>query len=194
MDARGIGGGSAFAATNDASAAIINTMLAASVAALTWAAIEKFSSGKITGSGWANGSLAGLVASSAMTGFISPGSAIVLGTVAAVICYAVSRFAHDHLKIDDGLNVFTTHAVGGALGAVMLAIFLSDRLGGVGYPAGIEMLRQFAAQGIGVAAVAIWSAVASAVLAMMVSLFIQMRVSEDEEIVSAVLRARRSTA
>lgn len=178
----GISGGSAFAATDDASAAIINTMLAASVAALTWAAIEKFSSGRITGGGWANGSLAGLVASSAATGFISPGAAIVLGTVAVVICYAVSRFLHDHLKIDDGLNVFTTHAVAGALGAVMLAAFLSESLGGVGYPDGISMLRQLAAQGIGVAAVAIWSAVASAVLALMVSLFIQMRVSEDEEI------------
>lgn len=94
-----ISGGSAFSATDDASAAIINTMLTASVAALTWAAIEKFSSGKITGSGWANGSLAGLVASSAATGFISPGAAIVLGIVAAVICHSASRFVHDHLKI-----------------------------------------------------------------------------------------------
>ena len=178
----GISGGSAFAATDDASAAILNSLIAASVAALTWVGIEKFSSGKVTSIGWANGSLAGLVVSSAATGFISSGAAIVLGGLAAVICFSVGGVVHGRLKIDDGLNLFTTHAVAGSIGAVMLAVFLSESLGGVGYPSGISMPRQLAAQAIGVGVVALWSAVASAILALMVSLIIPMRVSEDEEI------------
>jgi len=177
----GFNGGSALSATDDASAAIINTHLAAAVASLTWLLVEKFTVGKATSVGWATGAIAGLATITPAAGYVSPGSAILLGVMAAVICYAAIRLVKGRLKIDDSLDVFAVHGVGGILGSIMLAVLVSDYFGGVGYSEGMTMASQLGAQIIGVGAVALWSAVASVILALMVSLFFPMRVTEDEE-------------
>ena len=177
----GFNGGSALSADDNASTAIINTQLGASVAALVWLALEKFKVGKPTGIGFATGAVAGLATITPAAMFVSPGGAIVLGAVAALACFPMIQLIKQKLAIDDSLDVFAVHGVGGITGSLLLAVFLSPTLGGVGYDDGVTMLQQFFAQAVGVGAVALYSAIATAVLAVLVSLVIPMRVSEDDE-------------
>jgi Amt family ammonium transporter len=177
----GFNGGSALAADDNASTAIINTQLGASVAALVWVAIEKFRVGKPTGVGFATGAIAGLATITPAAMFVSPGSAIIMGAIAAIVCFPMIQIIKHKLAIDDSLDVFAVHGVGGMTGSLLLAVFLSPSLGGVGYDDGVTMLSQFAAQAVGVGAVAIYSAIATAILAVAVSLIVPMRVSEDDE-------------
>ncbi len=177
----GFNGGSALAANDDAAVAIINTHTAACMAALAWIAIERFTVGKPTSVGFATGAVAGLATVTPAAGFISPGSAMLLGVVAAGVCYPMILLVKQRLKIDDSLDVFAVHGVGGIIGSILLAVFISPSFGGTGYAEGKTMLSQLAAQLVGVGVVAIWSAVVSAVLAVVVSLVFPMRVSEDDE-------------
>ena len=86
------------------------------------------------------------------------------------------------LEIDDSLDVFAVHGIGGMTGALLLAVFLdADVLGGIGYDEGSSMLSQFAAQAVGIFSVALWSALATVLIALLVSLIVPMRVSEDDE-------------
>ena len=177
----GFNGGSALSADDNASTAILNTQLGASVAALVWLALEKFKVGKPTGVGFATGAIAGLATITPAAMFISPGAAIVFGAVAALVCFPMIQLIKQKLAIDDSLDVFAVHGMGGMTGSLLLAPFLSSALGGVGYDEGVTMLQQFFGQLVGVGAVALYSAIATAVLAVLVSLIIPMRVSEDDE-------------
>ena len=177
----GFNGGSAFAATDDASTAIINTHVAASSAALVWLLVERFSVGKPTSIGWATGAIAGLATVTPAAGFISPGAAIMFGALAGVICYGAIQLIKFRLHIDDSLDVFAVHGVGGMLGTLLLAFFLSPSLGGVGYAEGMSMGSQLAAQAFSIAIVATYSAIASVILALMASFLFPMRVSKDDE-------------
>ena len=177
----GFNGGSALAANDDAATAILNTHAAASAAALVWLLIENFTVGKPTSVGFATGAIAGLATVTPAAGFISPGSAVLFGAIAAAICYPMIQVIKFRLKIDDSLDVFAVHGVGGIVGSLLLAVAISPSLGGTGYAAGMTMLTQFGAQLTGVLVVAVWSAVASAILAVAVSVFFPMRVSGDAE-------------
>ena len=177
----GFNGGSALAADDSAASAIINTHVGASMAALVWLAIERFSVGKPTSVGFATGAIAGLATVTPAAGFISPGAAMVLGAIAAGVCYPMIQIVKQKFRIDDSLDVFAVHGMGGITGSLLLAVFMSTSLGGSGYEEGMTMVSQFAAQAVGVFVVAIWSAVASAVIAVLVSLVIPMRVNEDAE-------------
>ncbi|MGV3510603.1 MAG: ammonium transporter [Novosphingobium sp.] len=177
----GFNGGSALAANDDAASAIINTHLAACVAALVWIAIEKFSVGKATSVGFATGAVAGLATVTPAAGFIAPGSAMLFGVIAAAVCYPMIQLVKQRLEIDDSLDVFAVHGVGGMIGSILLALFISPSFGGTGFAEGMNLARQFVAQVAGVGIVALWSAIATVVCALMVSMVISMRVSEDEE-------------
>ncbi|MDE2597495.1 MAG: ammonium transporter [Sphingomonadales bacterium] len=177
----GFNGGSALAANDDAATAIINTHLAACSAAMVWLLVERFAVGKPTSIGFATGAIAGLATVTPAAGYIAPGAAILFGVVAVMVCYPMIQLVKQKLKIDDSLDVFAVHGMGGITGSLLLAIFLSPKLGGTGYAEGKTMVGQLAAQFIGVGVVAVWSAIASVVLALGVSLIIPMRVGEDEE-------------
>ena len=177
----GFNGGSALTAGDGAATAIINTHTAAATAALVWLAIERFTFGKPTTVGFATGAVAGLATVTPAAGFISPGAAIVFGTLAAIVCYGAIQLIKNRLKIDDSLDVFAVHGVGGMLGSLLLAVFMSQALGGTGYAEGMAMGSMIGAQVLGVAAVAVYSAIATAVSALAVSLFLPMRVSVDDE-------------
>ena len=112
--------------------------------------------------------------------FVSPGAAIVFGVAAALVCFPMIQLIKQKLTIDDSLDVFAVHGMGGMTGALLLAVFLSPALGGVGYDEGVTMLQQFFAQVVGVGAVAIYSAVATAVLAVLVSLVVPMRPVKEQ--------------
>lgn len=177
----GLNGGSALAANDDAASAIIAAHAAAAAAALVWLLIEKFSVGKPTSVGFATGAIAGLATVTPAAGYISPGAAILFGALASMVCYPMIKTVKHHLKIDDSLDVFAVHGAGGMTGALLLAVFISPALGGVGYNEGYSMVTQLAAQAVGIGAVALWSAVATVILALAVNLVFPMRVSEDAE-------------
>ena len=177
----GFNGGSALAANAGAADALINTHVAASTAALVWLAIERITFGKPTTVGFATGAIAGLATITPGAGFVSPGAAILIGAAAAIFCYFAIQLVKNRLKIDDSLDVFAVHGVGGMLGSLLLAVFISPDLGGTGHPGDVGAGQFFGVQALGVAAVAVWSAVATAVSALAVSLFLPMRVGEDDE-------------
>ena len=177
----GFNGGSAVAAHHEAARAGNNNPPAAAGAPLVWVVIEKFTVGKSTSVGFATGAIAGLATVTPAAGFISPGAAILFGVLAALACYPMIQIVKRRLGVDDSLDVFAVHGVGGILGSLLLGVFLSADLGGTGYAEGATMASQVAAQFVGVGVVAIWSAVVSAVIAVLVSLVLPMRVSEDEE-------------
>jgi len=177
----GFNGGSAFTATDDASSAIINTHVAASAAALVWLLIEKFTVGKPTMVGWATGVIAGLATITPAAGSIGPGAAILLGIMASVVCYGAIQLVKNRMGIDDSLDVFAVHGVGGMLGGLMVAIFMSESFGGVGYDGG-SMGAQFVNQAISIGIVALWSAIGTAILALMVSMVFPMRASDEDEV------------
>jgi Amt family ammonium transporter len=176
----GFNGGSAVAANDDAASAIINTHVAAAMAAMVWLLIERLTVGKPTSVGFATGAVAGLATVTPAAGFISPGAAMIFGLMAALVCYPMIQVIKQRLKIDDSLDVFAVHGIGGMTGSLLLAVFMAPFLGGTG-GADYSIFTQLAGQAIGVAVVAGWSAVASAILAVGVSWLLPMRVSEDEE-------------
>ncbi|GAA5057512.1 ammonium transporter [Erythrobacter westpacificensis] len=178
----GFNGGSALTATDDASMAIINTHVAAATAALVWVLVEKIAFGKATTVGFATGAIAGLATVTPAAGFISPGAAILFGILAALVCYYAIQLVKTKLAIDDSLDVFAVHGVGGMLGSLLLGIFLSQELGGTGYAEGMTMAGMVGVQALGIAIVALFSAMVTAVIAIGVSLFIPMRVTEEEEV------------
>jgi Amt family ammonium transporter len=177
----GFNGGSALTASDSAASAIINTHIAASTAALVWLAIERVTFGKATTVGFATGAIAGLATVTPASGYISPGAAVLFGAAAACVCYAAIQLVKVKLRIDDSLDVFAVHGIGGMVGSILLAVFMAAGLGGVGYDKGMTMGSMLGVQVLALAAVAIYSAIATALIALAVSLFLPMRVSEDEE-------------
>ncbi len=177
----GFNGGSALAANDAAANAIINTHVGASTAALVWLLIERIKVGKATAVGFATGAVAGLATITPAAGVIGAGGAIILGILAAIICFWFVGLVKGTLKIDDSLDVFAVHGVGGILGSMLLAIFASKTLGGAGYAEGTDMASQLWAQFTGVFIVATYSAVATVIIGYLVSVILPMRVSEDQE-------------
>ena len=177
----GFNGGSALAANDAAASAIINTHIGASAAALVWLLIERIKVGKATAVGFATGAVAGLATITPAAGVIGPGGAMILGILAAIICFWFVGIVKGKLKIDDSLDVFAVHGVGGILGSVLLAVFASKALGGAGYAEGTDMASQLWVQLKAVTLVAVYSAVATLIIGYVVSKLIPMRVSEDQE-------------
>ncbi len=178
----GFNGGSALGANDNAASAILATHVAASAAALTWLLAERITIGKPTSVGWATGAIAGLACITPAAVFVSPGAAMLFGALAALVCYGAIQQVKHRWKIDDSLDVFAVHGVGGILGTLLLAVFLSKELGGTGYFGNATMASQLGAQAIGIGVVTVWSAVGSAIIALMVSVVFPMRVSDDDEV------------
>ncbi len=178
----GFNGGSALSASADASNAILNTHVAASVAALVWILIERISFGKPTTVGFATGAIAGLATITPAAGFVSPGASILIGIAASVVCYYAIQLVKMKMHIDDSLDVFAVHGVGGMLGSILLGVFMAEALGGAGFAEGMAMGSMIGVQAMGIAAVAIFSAVATALIALGINLFVPMRVGEEDEV------------
>jgi Amt family ammonium transporter len=177
----GFNGGSALTATDDAASAILNTHAAACMAAIVWVLVERYHVGKPTTVGFATGAIAGLATITPAAGFVSPGAAILFGILASLVCYVAIQLVKQRWHIDDSLDVFAVHGMGGITGSLLLAVFLAPQLGGTGYADGMDMASQLGAQALCVGVVALWSAVATVIAAMAVSRFTPMRVTEDEE-------------
>ncbi len=177
----GFNGGSALAANDAAASAIINTHVAASTAALVWLLVERIKVGKSTAVGFATGAVAGLATITPAAGTVGPGGAAIIGLLAGLVCFWFVGLIKGMLKIDDSLDVFAVHGIGGMMGSLLLAIFASESLGGIGYADDAGMVSQLWVQLKGVAIVAAYSAVVTLIVGYMVSMVLPMRVSEDQE-------------
>ena len=176
----GFNGGSALAADGNAGMAITVTHISAATAALVWMTIEWVKHGKPTLVGIATGCIAGLATITPASGFVGPSGALIIGLLAAIVCYYMVGFVKNKLKIDDTLDVFAVHGVGGLLGILLCAPLGSKVFGGLGYSE-VSILEQLNVQIIASIAVAVWSGIASFIVLIILKRTIGIRVSPEEE-------------
>ena len=181
----GFNGGSALAAGGDAAMAMLVTHISAAAGSLAWITMEWKKFGKPSALGIATGMVAGLGTITPASGFVGPAAALVIGLSAGVICFYSVIFIKHKLKIDDSLDVFPVHGVGGILGTLFAGIFASTELGlfsGYGFAKPeFTMLDQFGVQALGVVATFVYTAVVTWVLLKLIGLFAELRVDKDEE-------------
>lgn len=178
----GFNAGSAVAANGDAGMAMLVTHISAAAGSLAWIGVEWVKHGKPSVLGIVTGMVAGLGTITPASGYVGPGGALVIGLSAGVVCYFATQFIKRTLKIDDSLDVFPVHGVGGIIGTLFAGVFAAESLGGVGYADGVTMGQQLGVQAIGVIATMIWCGIASYVLLKLVSLFVTLRVPEEAEV------------
>ena len=177
----GFNAGSALTAGGDAGMAMLVTHISAATGAFTWMMIEWIRFGKPSALGIATGMVAGLGTITPASGFVGPMAALFIGFVAGCVCYFATITIKNTLKIDDSLDVFPVHGVGGVMGTTMAGIFVADYLGGAGLAEGRSILDQVGVQLTGAVSVLIWTAVATFLILKLVSLFVNLRVDEEEE-------------
>ncbi len=176
----GFNAGSNLEANGGTGLAFINTFLATAAAAVAWSVIEGLAKGKASMLGAASGVVAGLVAITPAAGFVGPIGGIVLGAVAAAVCYFFVAVVKQALKYDDSLDVFGIHAIGGIIGALGTGILTAGSLGGIGgddFSIGSQLWIQFKA----VVVTILWSGIISFILYKIVDLIIGLRVTEEAE-------------
>ncbi len=171
----GFNGGSALAANGDAAMALLVTHVSASAAGLVWALLERIRFGRSSMVGMVTGVVAGLAAVTPASGYIGPLGGLALGVLSSGVCFWAVDLIKHRLKIDDSLDVFAVHGVGGILGSLLVAVFASVSLGGSGYAAGMDMAAQAGVQVLGVGATILWSAVACVVILWLVKRTVGLR-------------------
>ena len=175
----GFNGGSALASDGIAALALVNTLLAPAAALVVWALLDHFRTGKATAVGVATGIVVGLVAITPASGFISPVYALLLGAISAVPSYAILQW-RARTRLDDSLDVFAAHGIGGMSGAILTGVFASAAVGGAdgllyGNPG------QVGIQAIAILAVALYCGAMTFVILKVIGLVSPLRPSEREE-------------
>mgnify|MGYP000666245811 FL=1 len=176
----GFNAGSALAANENAGMAMLVTHISAAMATITWMFIDWIKNGKPGLVGMITGMIAGLATITPASGFVGPMGAIILGILAGSICYYCVGFVKFKLQIDDSLDVFAVHGVGGIIGTLLAGILATEFFGGLGLEK--SALEQTTIQIIGVLTVALLSFVGTLVIVKIIKLTTGLRVSEDEEI------------
>ena len=180
----GFNGGSALAANGDAGMAMLVTHISAAAGSLAWMVMEWTRHGKPSVLGMVTGMVAGLGTITPASGFVGPAGALVIGLSAGIICYYATQAIKQRFKIDDSLDVFPVHGVGGILGTLLAGVFASDALGvfsGQGYNEGMDMLSQVSVQLTGIVATFSYTAVVTYLLLKLVDKILTLRVDEEGE-------------
>lgn len=180
----GFNAGSALAADGNAGMAMLATHISAAAGALAWMFAEWVRYGKPSALGIATGTIAGLATITPASGFVGPGGALVIGILAGVVCFTITNYMKRVLKIDDSLDVFPVHGVGGMLGTLLAGVFASGSLGvfsGQGYAEGMAMGSQLGVQLTGILAIAIYTAVLTLILLKVIDVALGLRVDADAE-------------
>jgi Amt family ammonium transporter len=175
----GFNAGSQLSAGGGAGMTMLVTHLSACAAALVWCLLERLRNGKAGLVGMVTGLIAGLATITPASGDVGPLGAIVIGSLAAVICYFAVSLIREKLRIDDSLDVFAVHGVGGILGTLLLAFFGQSALGGLGIVK--PVIAQLGIQATGVGVTVVWSVVASALIVFIVRATIGLRVTSEQE-------------
>ena len=180
----GFNGGSALAADGNAGMAILVTHISAAAGATAWMGAEWVRYRKPSALGLVTGMVAGLGTITPASGFVGPGGALLIGLSAGVLCFIATNYIKRSLHIDDSLDVFPVHGVGGILGTLLAGIFASGALGvfsGQGYAEGMDMGSQMGVQAIGVISTLVYTAVLTWVLLKLLDKVLGLRVSGEEE-------------
>ena len=180
----GFNAGSALAANGDAGMAMLVTHMSASAGALTWMACEWFKFGKPSALGAVTGMVAGLGTITPASGFVGPMGGLVIGILGGFLCFNMTNLLKIKLRIDDSLDVFPVHGVGGALGTILAGVFASASLGvfsGQGYAEGMDMASQLTVQVTGVIATFVYTVIATFIILKLVDVLLGLRVGTDEE-------------
>ena len=175
----GFNGGSALAANSDAGMAILVTHISASVASLVWIAIEWMRFGKPSLVGVVTGAIAGLASITPASGFVGPLGAVLIGLISGYLCYEAVGLIKNRFKIDDSLDVFAVHGLGGTVGILLLPLLISEGFGGIGYGQ-TNFSSLMIAQFIGVVSVLIFTLLLSFLIAVFVKRLVGIRVSDDD--------------
>ncbi len=174
----GFNAGSQLGANEAAGMTMLVTHISAAVASLTWMTIEWLKTGKPGLVGIVTGMVAGLASITPASGNVGPVGAIIIGFLAGFICYFACGFVKQGLKIDDSLDVFAVHGVGGIMGTLMVAVLGTAAFGGFG----VESIgAQLGTQAFAVLAVVLWSGVASYLIILVCRLVTGLRVSAEDE-------------
>ncbi|MFT4824772.1 MAG: Amt family ammonium transporter [Halioglobus sp.] len=181
----GFNAGSALAADTSAAMAMLVTHLSASAGALAWMTMEWLRHGKPSVLGMVTGMVAGLGTITPAAGSVGPAAAVVIGLTAGVVCYYATNFLKQKLKIDDSLDVFPVHGVGGVLGTILAGIFCSTQLGlfsGNGFSDGITSIGgQLSVQATGVIATIAYTAIGTWIILKIVDVLVGLRVDDEQE-------------
>ncbi|MBT4243131.1 MAG: ammonium transporter [Planktomarina temperata] len=175
----GFNGGSQLAADGGAAMALTVTHISAAAASLTWALWERIKYGKASLVGMVTGTIAGLASITPASGFVGPIEALLIGSVAGILCQEAVNLVRNSLKIDDTLDVFAVHGVGGIFGTIMIAVF--------GAGAWVAQIGSLVIVGI-------FTVVVTVVLVKLVSLVTPLRVSDEDEYTGLDLAAHGERA
>ena len=177
----GFNAGSALAANGTAGMTMLVTHIGAATGALTWMFCEWFRFGKPSVLGIVTGMVAGLGTITPASGFVGPLGALVIGVTAGLVCFFATNYMKRALHVDDSLDVFPVHGVGGIIGTTLTGVFAATALGGVGLTDGVTMGGQVMTQLTGVLVTAIWSGTVSLVLLRLIDATIGLRVTVEQE-------------
>ncbi|HBA34904.1 MAG TPA: ammonia channel protein, partial [Gammaproteobacteria bacterium] len=182
----GFNGGSALASDGNAAMAMYATHISAAAGAFSWMLCEWIRFGKPSALGIATGVIAGLGTITPASGFVGVGGALIIGLLAGFICFNATLYIKRTLKIDDSLDVFPVHGVGGMLGTLLAGVFASTQLGafsGFGFAEGISTMgEQVKVQLIGIVATALYTAVCTWILLKLVNILSPLRVNTEDEV------------
>ncbi len=178
----GFNAGSALAANASAGQAMLVTHISASTACLVWSLIEYLKFGKPSLVGIATGAVAGLATITPGSGFVGPEGALVFGALAAVICFFCINLVKQTWKIDDSLDVFAVHGIGGMLGILLTGVFADAGLGGVGLTGGRTIATAVAGQFIALLVTVVWAGVVSYILIKVTQAVVGLRVPHEQEV------------
>ena len=178
----GFNAGSALTADGRAGMAMLVTHIGAASGALTWMFIEWKRFGRPSVLGIVTGMVAGLGTITPASGFVGPAGALVIGITAGVVCFYATQYVKRTLKIDDSLDVFSVHGVGGVTGSLLTGVFAAGSLGGLGLAEGVSIMDQVGIQALAIVVTAAWSALFSYLILKCLDKLMGLRVTSDEEV------------
>ena len=178
----GFNAGSALTADGRAGMAMLATHIGAASGALTWMIIEWKRYGKPSVLGIVTGMVAGLGTITPASGFVGPFGALVIGVTAGIVCFYATQYVKRKLIIDDSLDVFPVHGIGGITGSLLTGVFAASSLGGLGLPDGVSMMSQVGVQALAILVTIVWSALFSYLILKGLDKWIGLRVTPDEEV------------
>jgi Amt family ammonium transporter len=178
----GFNAGSALTADGRAGMAMLVTHIGAASGSLTWMAIEWKRFGKPSVLGIVTGMVAGLGTITPASGFVGPAGALVIGVTAGIVCFYATQYFKRTLKIDDSLDVFPVHGVGGVTGSLLTGVFAASSMGGLGLAEGVSISHQVGIQALAILATAAWSGLFSYVILKVLDKWLGLRVTPDEEV------------
>ena len=189
----GFNAGSALTAGTDASMALLVTHISAATASLVWLIIEWLRFGKPSLVGLVTGTIAGLATVTPASGFIGPMGGFICGLAGGIVCYYCVDLVKVKFNLDDSLDVFAVHGVGGATGTLLVAILILPIFAGVGLGEGVSVFNQIIVQVTGIISTVIWTVLATTAIVLITKKVTGLRVDDEDEIEGLDYKAHGET-